>query len=595
MAGICLCAIAIADDAALRGSGWSSAAFWASLAGLMATFAFRLLGDRASRRERIYLVVLLAMSLYLVKIIRSPGAFTFTDEFMQMRTAIDILRSGHLFGFNPLLPISAQYPGMQLATTGLMEVSGLGLFPAGLLVIGVGHLLAIACLFLVFERVTGSSRLAALACLVYLANPHYLYWDSQFSYESFALPLELAALLLVVEVAHGRDQITSSGLRAGAHGIAWLVGAVVALVAAVPSHHVSVYIFLGLLGGWWLVSVLLRRLDVRATLGGSWAPPLVGAAAVLIWVRWVAPDTPQYLGSQLGNALTSVFRVLTGGLASRHLFVSGGVVAPLWQRLTGFGAALLLIVALPFGLFIVWRDYRRNALMLTLALVAIVYPATLLLHLAPQGVETGDRAVEFVFLGLAPVVSLAVVWLVREGHHRLLRRGLAAAALSGVFIGGAVLGWTFYLQLPSPPAATKVPAVTDPQANAAAAWMLGHLGPHQVVATDGTDALLLGSLGQQNPVTSAAGPVPAWPIFIYPALGKLGDLTLQRGHIRYIEVNQRLARGLPLGANFFGQGAPTQTKVLAAADLSKFTKLGFLSRVYDSGTIQIYEVTGAIP
>lgn len=594
-AGVCLCAIAVADDAAVRGSSWSSILFWVALVGMFAVFAFRLLGNRVSRREQVYLVVLLGVALYLVKVLRSPEGFTFTDEFMQMRTAIDILRTGHLFGFNPLLPISAQYPGMQLATIGLMEVSGLGLFPAGLAVIGVGHLLAIVCLFLIFERVTGSPRLAALASLAYMANPHYLYWDSQFSYESFALPLELAALLLAVEFASAKDQTVRSGLRSGTTGLSWLLAAGLVFIAAVPSHHVSVYIFLGLLSGWWLISWVLRRLWKRPTLGGTWALPAVGAVAGLVWLRWVAPDTPHYLGSQLGNAVASVLRVLTGGLASRHLFVSGGVVAPLWQRLAGLGSAVLLVVTLPFGLVMAWRRHRRNALMFTLAIAAVVYPATLLLHLAPQGVETGDRAVEFVFLGLAPVVALVFGWLARDGRLGILRRSLMAGALSGVFVGGAVLGWTFYLQLPVPPSAPGVPAVTNPQALAAANWMLAHLGPHQVVATDGTDALLVGSVGQQNPLTSAAGPVPAWPILIYSQLGQLGDFTLQRGHVKFIEVNQRLTKGLPQGANFFGQGAPTQTRVLPQAALSKFAKLGFLSRIYDSGNIQIYEVTRAVP
>ncbi len=60
---------------------------------------------------------------------------------------------------------------------------------SGLIIIGVARVLITACVFLVAEKVTGSSRTAAGASLVYAANPMFLFWSASFSYENLALPL----------------------------------------------------------------------------------------------------------------------------------------------------------------------------------------------------------------------------------------------------------------------------------------------------------------------------------------------------------------------------------------------------------------------
>src|SRR5712691_5163127 len=66
----------------------------------------RLLSPASSRLERICLLCVLGICFYLVQFIGSPQHFTSFDEFLHWRTADDVLRTGHLFSVNSMLPVS---------------------------------------------------------------------------------------------------------------------------------------------------------------------------------------------------------------------------------------------------------------------------------------------------------------------------------------------------------------------------------------------------------------------------------------------------------------------------------------------------------
>ena len=63
--------------------------------------------------------------------------------------------------------------------------------------VGVARLLLVLALYLFFARVSGSTRIAALATLLYMANPNFVYFGAIVAYESLALPLASVVLLAV--------------------------------------------------------------------------------------------------------------------------------------------------------------------------------------------------------------------------------------------------------------------------------------------------------------------------------------------------------------------------------------------------------------
>lgn len=68
--------------------------------------AARIIHPRASRLERLALIVIVTSALFVVRVIRAPVAFIDHDEFLHWATVNDILEAGRLFLPNPLLPVS---------------------------------------------------------------------------------------------------------------------------------------------------------------------------------------------------------------------------------------------------------------------------------------------------------------------------------------------------------------------------------------------------------------------------------------------------------------------------------------------------------
>ena len=180
-----------------NGVSWAESLFWLGLIVIYAPIVMRLLSADCPRGERIGLVAVLGMGLYLVEVFHSPLTFTEHDEFLDWRTTTDILQSGHLFHVNPLLPVSALFPGMEMVTSALAGVAHLSIFQAGVLVIGCARLVLMLGVFLFIEEASGSSRVAGIAAAIYMANPNFLFFDAAYKYETMALTFAGLALFLL--------------------------------------------------------------------------------------------------------------------------------------------------------------------------------------------------------------------------------------------------------------------------------------------------------------------------------------------------------------------------------------------------------------
>src|ERR1700733_5840749 len=195
--GLLLCAGADAiSRATLSGA---MPLYWIGILVLALPIFFRLTSEDASARERLALVCLFGLSLYLVKVFRDAPMFTFADELIHAFNANQIAGHHHLFRENPILAATPYYPGLEGAASALMKLTGASAYGAGLVLIGAARLVLVASLFLLFQRVSGSARAAGLGVAIYAGNFNFLYWGAQFSYESLALPLLLLALMALAE------------------------------------------------------------------------------------------------------------------------------------------------------------------------------------------------------------------------------------------------------------------------------------------------------------------------------------------------------------------------------------------------------------
>lgn len=615
IAAVGLISVGSAMQTALDEKPGAQGLLWLGLLLIFAPVAFRMALPQAPRRERIALAIWLGLALYLVKILRSPAGFTFHDEFPHYSTAEMILRTQHLFGPNSLQGVSAYFPGLEIATSALAAVGGMSIEAAGLIVIGAARLIASLATYLLYEEISGSPRVAGIGSVLAIAYPNYIFWSSQYSYESLALPL--AVLVLLVGLLKGRRSAPRTGLT---------ILALVLVAAVTLTHHVTSYFLaVSLVAVWvftrfgqpvigWierlprrlprLVTRVLHRLLHRllphtlwtrptehVTRTRDWAPLAAGAAGfVALWLLIVGREIASYLEPHLARAVAGFVGVVSRSGSARQPFSSNTATtaAPPIEQLVAFGAVLLILVVIPFGLIQIWRRYRNHGVALLFAVATIAYPFTLVLRLAGGGAEIANRSWDFLFVayGFVLAVGIAELWMAHT--HPFPRAGVFAAYASVLLAGALIVGSPAWARLPGPFLVGGDTRGLQPESYALTNWMRDRLGPDNRIIADYSNKLLLGSFGEQYSVTGLS-----W-VYISPKLSANGELAdlVKRG-VQYVVVDDRLTTQTPRIGHYFEPGEPDSPwrEPLPAADLAKFDRAQCLSRVFDSGHITVYAVS----
>jgi len=585
-----LASVAVADAASRHGYSYNKASvfFWLGLLLIFVPIAVRVLMQDTDRQERLTLIIVLGVALYLVKILFSPDAFALTDEYIWLRNTQNILRIHHLFGFNPLLPTAAYYPGLAAVTAGLVDLTGLSPFTSAVLIIGAGRVLVSACFFLVAERVTGSGRAAAGASLVYAANPMFLFWSGSFAYEIPALSLAAFVVWWFGRTRQG------TGLEAR-------IATAIAIFAVIVTHHVVGFALAALLGTWWLVEHLTQR--PSAARRGLGLMALVAGTTTLAWFFFVARPAASYLfTNNILPALRQTGSLLLGHIAPRRLYTSGGYTSPKWETFAGFAAVGLLLLALPPALYRAWRS-RDRAPMVVAIVVAIGFPFSLVPRLAPIGVAISGRSAEYIFFGLGCVVGLLANEAAspRRGQHLRQKIGAAlvgwrrTAIVTGlvtlVFIGDVTIGTAFYQQLPESSHPQGYPWTVQPDVISASKWAREHLGINQPFGASWIDSLALATSGEQNPVAE----VSVWPIFFAKVMNASVERDIRLTGVRYLLVDWRMTKSVPATPGYYFSpqepGAAEYRQPFPPAALKKFASAACTHLVYQSGPLQIFDVS----
>ena len=588
--------IALAHTSARYDAPWSQTMLWCGLTVLYAPLSARLIMPGVQRQEAIGIVLLLGLGVYLAKFLHSPLGFTFFDEFLHWRTANDIAKSRHLFSENSLLPVSPLYPGLEIATNALSNLTGLSIFQAGATIVGVARLLLTLTMFRFYEELSRSVRIAGAATALYMTNPHFLFFDGQFAYESLALPLVMLILFLLLR----RQQVERRQQRT------LTVIAGIGLWTVVATHHATSYMLTLFLILWMVITWAYNKWFGAREPHLLWIVLLVIAANAL-WLICVSSITIGYLAPHLQGAIKSVLDLIAGEGSDRELFKSStGIPTPLLEKLAGLGAPGLIMLTLPWGLLQCWMCYRKQATALTFLLGALTYPVTLALRLTGGGWEISARSSVFVYIPLAFVLAVGLErwslprmlsWLQRwiAPLRRLLwLKPLAFAPYAMMlFAGGVIAGWSPWARMPWPYMVAADTRSVEPQGLAAAAWARDMLGPNNRIAADRINMTLLGTYGEQRMITHLIDHVSIAGIFLAQRIGPNELSALRDGRIGYIVIDQRATRAAPLDGHYYESWeqmvVPFKPPVKRAV-LDKFASMPGVDRLLDSGDIQIYDV-----
>jgi hypothetical protein len=423
------------------------AVFWlAYLAGLASVLV---LAVRArSSRGRVVALLALAALAFLPKLLMTPGGPRYYDEYGHFRHALDIARFGDVFVSTPYLPIQRYYPGLELLTGFVHLITRLPMWHAGQVVVFVAHAGVLLVVWRIARLLDLSNRASVVAAVVYSLNSSYMFFDTQYSYESLGLPLCFLTIALLIG---SRRAYTAKG----AWGLA--AGAVASGAACVVTHHVSTAV---LLGAAVLVAAFVpaRRLaaDERAVRLAPWVATGAACAMAVLWFAVVARPTYSYVEPHVRRGLEDSVNWLRG--RSTRTFGNGGEVAtrrtlfagsdlPFYEIACAFIAPVLAV-----GACVVAFLRRRERMFVPFYALVGLYLASMPLVLTTTGSETAHRAWGYGYLGIALVIASADdLWdeLVARFPFRKVVTA-AAGALLVVAVGNVAAGSNVYYRFPGP-------------------------------------------------------------------------------------------------------------------------------------------------
>ena len=571
-AGLCVdgCAVTLA----WRNSPIALPLFWAAVLGPFAVFVIVLAALRPSPAVRQFTVVLVGLYPAVIYRMSSPFVLGGFDEHLHERTLNDLLHGSGLFAANPLLPVGPYYPGLELFTGVVIRLTGMPVILGMSLVVFLCRLILVLAIYHGALAVTNSYRSASLAVLFYAASPEFYFFNSQFSYQTMALALGLAGLVLLhrAQVRKGRE---------GARLVA--VMATSALIATVVTHHATSWIVLAFMVVW----TLAARRGHRKIIASATALMTVSEIA------WTMLNVHR-LSVYMGPIFAAVIQQLGVG---PHLFRdAAGTALPLWERLVLLAYALLCAAA---AVICGWRVLKRairdrNRMLGFVALLCLVYPATLAAHFEPTLAPYGDRASTFMFLPAALCCSMVIRGPKTRTHRSKRRVRRQFVGLVGVvtfaYLGGVILGsgqaWGY---LPGSYLVSADSRSQDPETLAAIQWAARHLHPGSRIVADRTPADLLAAEARLWPVFRPRnGLVPA-ALFFKQNWGSSLTNIIRQLDIEYIYVDQRLTDSLPHDGYYISRGETAGPVQISPGALAKFGHVRGIAVVYHQGPITIYD------
>ncbi len=552
--------------------------YWVGLLIIALPIFFRLSSTKPTYRERLGLILLLGLALYGVKLVHDSIFFTFSDEFVHAFNAHNIEQYHHLYHFNPAIPTTPYYPGLEGATSSLMMLTGMSSYGAGIFVIGAARLTFMAALFLLFARLSGSARGAGLGVAIYAGTSNFLFWGVQFSYESLSLPLLVVVLMSFVE----REEAPPASRGA------WAVPIVLGVLAIAITHHLSSYALAAIFVA---LAVLYRVMKVERP--NPWPFALLSVGAALGWLLIAARSTTGYLFPVLEEAIKAIIKTASGESAPRTLFHQASTTAetvastPLAAR----AIALLAVVALAAIVFLGLRqlrhrDERREPLVILLGLGALAFFAALTLRFAPAAWETGNRAGGYFFLGLAFVGLYGAAEFLRRGSNLLRRRVLLTGALGVILVGGAISGWPWDIQLARPLQATDDGHEIDSESLALAEWASERLDGSRFAAPEADARVLLAPGGQV--AFGGQGP-DVEDIVDEPQLESWQLPLLEKHHLPYVVADRRLNSEDTLRGMYFTVKDQYGSALREPGVVHKFARIP-VGRVWQSGRIVVFNL-----
>ncbi|MGW1564498.1 hypothetical protein ACWCQ1_49945 [Streptomyces sp. NPDC002144] len=590
-AGALLIAIAYAMSATNGTDTAHYAVFWLGVLAVFIPTAAVAVSRSTSAGTRYAWMLAYAVFTYLPKLLRNPGQPLFHDEIAHWRQSADLAADGLLFQQNHLIGIVADFPGLHVLTATVSDSTGMTVWQSAVCVMVVAHVLAVCGAYALGEAVLGSPRAGAVVALVYSLNSSFLYFDTEFAYESLAMPLFLWCLACLARA----QRSTRWNERA-----AWAAGAVLTGLGAVPTHHLTTVI-LGV-----LLLLITTVTVVSACRGGtSWAAAAVTASVAATvagsavgWLVGAAPATFAYLSPYLGGGMSQLLHMFSDKSGSRTLFHAS--TEPLYEKAAAFSVPPLAFATAVVA-FRSWRrapiaERRAQPMRRALVLFGLLYFPSLPFILVQFGAEGARRTWGFTYIGVAVLVTpvvLAAVDRVRRARGRTAVAGGLAAMLVGcdALVGNVAAGLDTDYRFPGPFVFGSDTRSVTAELVGTSAWFRSHIGTRNHVVSDRYTGLILVRDADALPAAPGKG-FQTYDLYFDSA--PPSDYLvheLSSSDYTYLIIDKRMATELPAIGVFFEPDEPFahgEDNPITRQKLTRYDSLPWTTKVYDSDSYSIY-------
>ena len=595
---LCLCVsvgslvVVLGHFAGLHSSDYAPTIFWSGVI-LMLLPIIRIADFEVARSERILLLVLLAEAILFQTILYEPIGFSSSDEMQHWMSANDILYRHKLFLDNSLLPIAPYYPALEIVTTALVNLANLTVVSAGHLVLIVIRAILIVGLFLFFEKLSGSSRLAAIAAVVYMCAATFPVFEAAFAYESLGLPL--CVLIGLAEL-----QISRAACSVGA---LILPGMLLATLAV--THHVSAFWMAGYLIALMVIETFRRKEQMRLFHLLLICVVMLGVSFPIVWMTIKGNPVVDYLGPTIEVALNSFYEKMSGQSPPRQMFVGAdGQAQPITIQLAAIASTLLIAMGLATGFFrslclsigtriagwprLLWvmrREWLDSRIIL-LTMAAFGFPLSVVLRISSTAWEIGYRMSTFVFIGAAFVIAVSIVHFWQARPNRWNRISVNAALMLTV-LGNVMLSWG-YLAIHLPYKVGADAGSIEPMGISTAKWTKEWLGPGQRFSADRDNRTLLATYGDQDVLTEMQRVQISRTIFSKELTGDT-LYPIRYGKVDFLLIDLRLTTAHPMFGEYYETDEKSHGYPPSPWIMLKFDHEQNIGRIYDNGYIVIYD------
>ncbi|HEY6794071.1 MAG TPA: hypothetical protein VI248_05260 [Kineosporiaceae bacterium] len=567
--------------------------FWAGIISGAGPLVHRLCSRKVLEGERQLVVAGLALFTFAPKYLRNASGPLFYDERAHWVQLNQVVSGHHLYVANDAVPIVQYYPGLHALSGVIVQATGLSSWTVAEIVVAVVHVLGALAAYML-ARTMLPPQGAGIVAAIYMTNAEWIYFDTQFAYESLGVTLVMWVLYFAARTFRAR---TSRDRTLWAAMVIFVGG------LSTVTHHLSTAFLSGILI--LSVVVLTTAAVVRVVRGGDphweriiWLalPALAVSTGLIAYVRLIAPETSEYLGSPVGDVVAqfkSMIMPSSDGQGGRRPFAGSQI--PSYERYAAMAAPIVVALLLVWQ-FVATRAFTRlsgRGLTVVMHWVAVVYVLSIPLVLTIAGSELARRSWAFTYVGVGVVLAR----LVLAGLHRraALVGPAAASVLCLLTIGNLAAGQNVPYRFPGPYIfGSDARSVTANMVDAASWW--GRIDPDDSsVVVDRYNGVLYQAIPGTRLATPSDGPVLDFYVTQNPPTAPLVRSLADQG-FRYLVIDKNLQRWSPMLGSYIAPGElpPGQTvHPVAAKVLERWVNSPYTTRVYDSDQITIYRLDPA--